>query len=177
MTGTDTPTAGQVLISEVMYNPSGAEPDNEWLEVTNVTTASKNLSGLVLKDGGSHTHTISGSVVVAPGAYVVLARSRAAAVAAKVPTASIVYEYGGTVATAGIQLGNGTTGAIGLYNGTTLIGGANYGALLSSASAQSIELKTLTAAASTTAAGWCLAHATWVTGSDKGTPGAANDCP
>src|SRR5262245_45875966 len=31
------PAAGEVVITEVMFNPSGPEPKSEWIELTNTT--------------------------------------------------------------------------------------------------------------------------------------------
>jgi hypothetical protein len=136
----------------------------------------------VLKDGASRTHTIGAGVVIAPGAYVVLASDQAAVIASKVPAGVIVYQYG-TGAAAAVQMANGTTGSIVLLDGATEIARAKYGPAapaglgLSNANNQSIQLKTLTYAGAGVAANWCLSANVWAAGADKGTPGAASDCP
>lgn len=171
------PAAGEVLITEVMYNPSGPEPDEEWIEITNVASASRDLRGLTIKDGSGRTHSISASVHVASGAYVVLARDRAGATAAKLPVSSIVYEYGaGATASGGVLLGNSGSGGVSIYDGSTLVAGSNYGGWYTT-DGQSLQLKTPTAAASTAKASWCVSSTAWAAGADKGTPGAASDCP
>jgi hypothetical protein len=174
------PAAGEVLVTEVMYNPSGTEPDAEWIEVYNAASGPRTLTGLVLRDGGGRTHTIGGSVVLAAGRYAVLARSTAAATAAKVPASAIVYEYGaGQQPQAGILLANGATGAIALLNGSATIATATYGSFFGSqaVTGRSVQLKVLTASAATNAASWCLSSTVWATGADRGTPGAGSDCP
>ena len=47
------PIQGEVIISEVMYRPSGTEPEAEWIELYNAAATPRLLSGLVLKDGAS----------------------------------------------------------------------------------------------------------------------------
>ncbi len=179
--GVSKPKPGEVIISEVLYDPSGTEPDTEWLELFNTTASDKLLTGLVLSDGGGRTHTIGGSqLTIAAGAYVVLARSKAAATSTKVPVTAIVYEYGTTYAvTEGILLANGSTGGLTLKDGATQIAQAPYGGWFnqSGSGGHSIELKATNGGQAGSAAGWCLAAKTWASGSDQGTPGAANDCP
>jgi hypothetical protein len=174
------PTAGEVLVTEVMFNPSGSEPDAEWIEVYNAASSPRALTGLVLRDGGGRAHTIGGNVVLGAGRYGVLARLTTAAVLAKVPLAAILYEYGaGAAPTAGVLLANGSTGAITLLNGSTTVAAASYGAFFGTQilTGRSAQLKTLTASAAASAAGWCLSSAIWAAGSDRGTPGAPSDCP
>ncbi|MDF2693812.1 MAG: hypothetical protein K0S65_2195 [Labilithrix sp.] len=175
------PAQGEVVISEVMFNPSTTEPDTEWIEIYNTAAGPRLLSGLVLKDGGTNperTHTIGAGVEIAPGAYVVLASKRSALLAANVPAAAIVYEYGSA-----IQLANGSTGSIVLLDGAAEIARAKYGPAapdglgLSSADKQSIQLKVLTYAGAGDKANWCKSSNPWAAGSNPGTPGAASDCP
>jgi len=173
---------GEIVISEVMYNPSGTETKEEWIELHNTAATARDLSGLVLKDGTSpvHTHTIRAGTVIAPGAYVVFASEEAGAIAAKVPAGVVVYEYNKGLATADrLTLGNSDSGSIVLLSGATEIARAKYGALGlgNAANGVSIQLKTLTYAGAGVAANWCKSSTPWVTGSDKGTPGAPSDCP
>ncbi len=175
------PLPGEVVISEVMYNPSGDETVQEWIEIHNTAATPRLLSGLVLKDGASpvHSHTIGPGISIAPGAYVVLARKTSGAMAAKVPTEVIVYDYGaGTLVANQVQLGNSGSGAILLFDGTTEIAQARYGklGLGNAADGQSIQLKTLTYAGAGIAGSWCKSSNPWTAGSDKGTPGAPSDC-
>jgi hypothetical protein len=64
---------GELVISEVMANPSLVpDADGEWFELFNPTASSIDLNGLVLSDDGLDSHTITGSVIIAPGGYLVL---------------------------------------------------------------------------------------------------------
>lgn len=176
--GGSKPAQGEVLITEVMYDPTGAEPSSEWFELTNVTASPKTLSGLVLADGANRTHTIGPNVVIAPGAYVVFARNKNAAIAGKVPSAAIVYEYGtGLPDNGGIQLANGSTGGLRLRDGAMIVAEADYGGWYSQSGGSSVQLKTLSFSAAASSSNWCLSLNPWTTGSEKGTPGAPSDCP
>lgn len=182
-TGTATkPTPGELLITEILYDPSGTEPDEEWIEVYNAATGPRRLGGLSLKDGANHTVQIpaTSSLVLDAGQYALLVRDTTAATAAKVPSRAIVLEYGAGVSVSqGILLANGTSGAVWLMDGTTTIAGTQYGGWFSQSSpgGKSVQLRTLSLAASGQQASWCLSANAWATGSDRGTPGAANDCP
>lgn len=172
---------GDLVISEVMFNPSGTEPESEWIEIHNPTGSPVQLSGLVLRDGASpaNTHTIGPGVVVAPGAYVVLVANAAAATTAKVPAASVVYEYNGAGAVDPLQLGNSANGAVVLLRGATEIARARYGALGfgGAGNGRSVQLSVLTYAGAGQSASWCVSSSTWAGSTDQGTPGAPDDCP
>jgi hypothetical protein len=172
------PSQGEVLITEVMYDPTGIEPLTEWFEVHNVATTARTLSGLTIVDGAGRKHVIGPGVTVVAGAYVVIARNRASAIAAKVPAEVIAYEYGaGLDDNSGVQLSNNSTGGISLVDGTTTITTAKYGGWFTGAAGRAIEVKSPSFAAGTSSSSWCFATTPWATGSDKGTPGRANDCP
>lgn len=173
--GATLPNLDEVVISEVMYDPSTAEPATEWIELTNTTAAPKILNGLTLTTpgGGSFTFPATPSLVVAPGAYVVIAQNRLSATTALVPATTIVAEYGAALG----SLSNGTTGGVSLSNAGTVIARAPYAGFFPSPQGASIQLKTLTFAAAGTAANWCVSGTAFAIGGDKGTPGAASDCP
>jgi hypothetical protein len=166
----DKPGPGDVLITEVMFNPSGPEPKSEWIELTNTTSAPLALDGLSIVDGAGRTHAIATGTTLAPGAHAIFARDKATAIAQKVPSTAVVYEYGTGIAdTAGVLLTNGTTGAVSLKDGSQTIADAPYGPDYSTANGCSIQLDSKGA--------WCFSINAWATGSDKGTPGGASDCP
>jgi hypothetical protein len=176
--GTTAPSAGEILITEVMYDTTTPEPGSEWIELHSLATVVRKLSGLTLKDGADRTHVIGAGVTIAPGDYVVLARDKSGAISAKVPSASIVYEYGtGLADNAGILLANGATGGVSLMNGSTTLVSAPYGGWFTQAGGSSLQLKVLDSSTSTAKGSWCLSAAAWTAGSGNGTPGAANDCP
>lgn len=172
------PVQGEVLLTEVMYDPSGAEPKAEWIEVHNTAASARTLSGLTLVDGANRTHVIGANVTLAAGAYAVLARDRNTAIAQKVPAAVILYEYAtGLADGAGVQLSNGASGGLQLKDGGAIIAQAAYGGWFASASGASVQLKVMTYASGTQASGWCVSTTSWAAGSDKGTPGAPQNCP
>jgi len=174
---------GDLLITEVMFAPIGPRPQAEWFEVYNTADTPRLLSGLTILDGSMQAHTIasgvaSGAPVVAPpGAYVLLVRDRATAIANGLPPDAIVYEYGaGLAPDQGVQLDDGATGAISLWNAGLELAGAPYGSWGLVAVGQSVELSALQLVGSDTGASWCYGELPWAPGSDYGTPGAVNDC-
>ena len=172
------PSPNEVLITEIMYDTFGTEPDSEWIELHSVASVTRVLTGLTIKDGGGRTHVIAGTLNIAPNAYLVLARSTAGAVTAKVPPAVIVYEYGESLpSNAGVQLANGVSGGVSLLNGPVVISQAPYGGWFSQSGGSSLQLHVLNGSQSAMKASWCLSSTAWTTGSEKGTPGAAEDCP
>ncbi len=67
--------AGDLVISEVMYNPTCNNDDCEWIEVFNASAAAIDLNGLIIQDDQQNKNNqgvINKSVVVAPGGYAVL---------------------------------------------------------------------------------------------------------
>jgi hypothetical protein len=178
--GAAQPVPGDLLITEVMFYPSGPEPQCEWFEVYNLADGPRLLSGLTIQDGYPRTHVIAATpaVVVPPSAYVVLVRNQVAAVDELVPPSSIVYEYGaGQPAGQGVELENGTTGDLSLWSGGTLLADIPYGPWGMASLGQSIELAGLVTTGNDQPGAWCLAQYSWASGSDNGTPGAPNDCP
>lgn len=173
------PGQGDILITEIMYDPLlGSEPSGEWIEVYNRASSPRTLAGLSLKDGANRTHVIASAVVLAPGAYGVLARSRAGAIATKVPASVIVYEYGAGLAdNAGVLLANGSSGGVALFDGSTSLSNVQYGGWFSQGGGSSIQIVNLNPAHVGMKANWCMAQTIWASGADKGTPGVANDCP
>lgn len=176
--GAPKPAQGEVLITEVMYDSAGAEPDGEWFELHNTASSTRSLAGLTLVDGANRTHVIKSGTTIAAGAYVVFVRNRSVSTTANVAGAASAYEYGaGLTSSAGIQLANGDTGALSLKDGATAIASADYGGWFTSASGASIQMKTLGYASGSNKTSWCLSANAWTGAAEKGTPGAANDCP
>jgi hypothetical protein len=172
------PAVGEVLITEVMYAPLTPEPTTEWFELHSLAPTARTLTGLTIRDGSGRTQTIAPSVTLAPGAYVVLARTTAGAISAKVPASVIAYEYGaGLPSTAGVLLTNGATGGLALLDGAVTLASAPYGGWFTQSGGHSVQLKALDASVAAAKASWCLSANTWAVGSDLGTPGAAGDCP
>ena len=183
------PKPGELFITEIMYDPSGAEPTDEWFEVLSIAAKPVSLNGLFLKDGASRTHFLppTPAITLPPSEPMVLARNRAAAIAAGVPSARIVGEYGtGDSDTGGILLTNAATGALSLIDGATEIVRVPYGSfnfVQAPPGGTSIQLKVPSPAQARLAAGWCLSPAAWngqpaiKNPKDKGSPGAVANCP
>lgn len=65
--------AGDPVITEVLQNPSASSDTyGEWFEVYNASGVDVDLNGLLVTDLGSDSFTVSGSLIVAAGDYVVL---------------------------------------------------------------------------------------------------------
>jgi hypothetical protein len=61
-----------VVISEVLYNPTGSEPDGEWLELYNPTGSVVDLTDWTLDDNQG-TYTIPGGTSIGAGEYLSIA--------------------------------------------------------------------------------------------------------
>ena len=64
---------GELVINEIMYNPSGDEPETEWFEVYNSTGGSLDMDGCAFSEESGDTFTIPGGtdLTVASGDYFV----------------------------------------------------------------------------------------------------------
>ncbi|MEM9347873.1 MAG: lamin tail domain-containing protein [Planctomycetota bacterium] len=75
------PVSGQVLISEIMYNPDSHEGDpqkerdynqTEWIELYNAGDKAVSLAGFYLQDEDGKTEALAESVEIKPGEAIVL---------------------------------------------------------------------------------------------------------
>jgi hypothetical protein len=68
-------THAAVQITEIMYDPPGANAGSQWLELTNVGDAAVSLEGYKINEGGANHKIIisSGTTTLAVGASVVVA--------------------------------------------------------------------------------------------------------
>jgi len=115
---------GDLVITEIMQNPSAVLDDHgEWFEIYNASGASIDLDGLIIKDDGSDSHTISGTVVVPSGGYALLVRNGDGGTNGGLPTVDYVYS--------GFDLANGDDEVV-IMDGSTEIdrvaydGGSNF---------------------------------------------------
>ena len=150
-----------------MQNPDFvSDPTGEWFEIHNPTSTRLELMGCVLTDDdGRDNHTITSSLVVAPGGYVSLARSAT-------PGFTADYVYSGFV------LGN-TEDQINFTCGGTLIDRVSYdgGPVFPDPTGVSMQLNptALDAISNDAGANWCESSAASYDGGDNsGTPGAPN---
>lgn len=68
---------GDLVITELIQNPSGTDAGREWFEVVNTTAATLNLNGCIISDLGRDDFTITGDLLVRPGEFAVFAESSA----------------------------------------------------------------------------------------------------
>ncbi len=67
---------GDIVITEIMQNPDAVyDSDGEWFEIYNNSDHDIDLNGWIIRDLDSDSHTISSSVVISPGQYLVLGRN------------------------------------------------------------------------------------------------------
>jgi Lamin Tail Domain len=165
---------GAVVITEVMFNPSGNEPFAEWIEVYNPGVSSISLAGMTLVDSVGRTAVLPAGTALAANTYGVVVRRVASS---GVPPTSIIAEYGGGLASGlGVMLANGSSGTIALRSGATLVSEAPYGRCGAGGSGASAELRSPQSDPNN-ASNWCTALATWpASGTDRGSPGAAATC-
>jgi cysteine-rich repeat protein len=170
------PAAGDLVITEVMVDPTTTEPGSEWFEVTNVSGKTFDLKGMVVQGkDATEKFTISTSVPCTPGQILVFANSTDKTKNGGV-TADVVYSN------SSYPLSNSSADGIELvWNGTSIDkvmftwGGTTQGwPAKTSGSSLSLSASKTSAAANDSGASWCLGAAVWSGGVDKGTPGALN---
>jgi competence protein ComEC len=157
--------AGKLVINEFLADPSAVTDANgEWVELHNRGTSAVNLQNFQITSGNDAVHTITASVSVPAGGYVVLGRNASSSTNGG---ATVAYSYGT---------------AITLANTSDWLS-------LREASGASVDSVSWTSTSAGTAWGVkdpALAHTTVSTANwqlqtsvfglaDKGTPGKAND--
>ena len=163
--------SGELLITEIMSNPSAlSDTEGEWFEIYNNSGRVINLQNLILGRNDANRHTITDSIDLSPGSYIVFERTDLA-------TDAGGYTYG-----SGILLPN--TGAVlAIFNEGTetepgaLIFSVDYGGTdFPNVSGASISLSPdlINAADAVMGTSWCSSISVYNTG-DLGTPGAVND--
>lgn len=172
-----TPT-GAVIFVEVMKNPNQAlDTEGEWFEVLNTTGSAIDLVGYTFSSG-LQTFTVSGSTPVAAGARKLFMRDVLAANNGGIDGVALgAYEYDPT----GLlwNMGNDSE-TLGIYDASNVLVGRlayNDAAYPDTAgSAMGLDpLAAQTQAAADVGTNWCNQFSTVPGGTDKGTPGAAND--
>lgn len=173
-TGPETgePVYGDLLITEIMYNPSIlSDAEGEWIELFNNSKKTINLKGLVIRRSASTSfHQIKTDVNLISGAYAVLGRTISA-------TSNVLYVYGSSIALNNtgdeVIVNNfGTNGTDG-----TVICSVNYGiaGFPTNLNGKSLQLDPTVKDANAAKVGtnWCAATLPYSTG-DYGTPGVEN---
>jgi len=97
--GTSTVNPDDVVFTEVMQNPQdgASDPQGEWFELLNRTGTSLNLSGCVIRDDGTDSHTISGVLIVPANGRVVIGYTTDQGDNGNI---AVDYEYGGSISLA-----------------------------------------------------------------------------
>ena len=163
---------GDLLITEIMYNPTAlSDTEGEWFEVYNHSDQSINLQNLILGRDEANRHTITESLTLSPGAYVIFERGDSAT------TASLSYVFGSD-----LLLPN--TGAVlSIFNEGTeaepgaLIFSVDYGEPdfpVGSGASICLNPALLNASDAAQGSSWCVSSSIYSTG-DPGTPGTVND--
>lgn len=161
---------GDLVITEVMNDPSGSETDREWFELFNTTGAPIDIDGFTFSDLGTDSFTVNGGgpVVVPAGGYLVLGRNADTAANGGV-TVGYVYS--------GMALSNNDDELI-ISAGTIEVDRVAYdaGATFPDSPGASISLDPdqLDFSSNDDGASWCAATSVLASG-DFGTPGAMND--
>lgn len=173
---------GDLVITELMYNPSpavGTDDGNEWVEIYNPTANSIDLNGLVFEDGNPSTGRIRDSVVVAAGDYAVLATGDGTGWGYGPVGFTPDGYYHGTGSSMALSNSNGETVAIKVGTNTIDVIPAYTNLTLNGTSWSLSGAVAPTATANDTAVSWCPSTSLIGTSTtDHGTPGAANDtCP
>lgn len=175
MGGAVLPSAGDLIITEIMQNPTAAADSvGEWFEIYNASANVINLDGLVLKDDGADTHTVDAmgaSLVVQPGAYFIFGNNDDMLTNGGV---NVGYKY------ASFTLANGDDEVVLVSNGTEVAraaydGGTNWPD--PAGASMQLDAGKVTPAESNDGDNWCPSSVVFGSG-DSGTPGAANTaCP
>jgi hypothetical protein len=118
--GLNHPLPGDIIITELMVNPSMVSDANgEYVEIYNRTSGAIDMSGWLMRDGGSDSHLIDngGPLMIESGGYLVLARN---ANSAENGGFAADYEY------SGVLLSNTLDGLILVEPGGTVIDSVVY---------------------------------------------------
>ncbi len=160
--------AGDLLITEIMKNPSAvADDDGEWFEVLNASGQVVNLDGLQIYDAGSDFFTVSGAVIADVDTYLVFGKNSDDSANGGV---TVDYDYDT------MSLANGDDEVI-LANTTEIIDGVFYEDSSfpdSSGVSATLDPNHFDVIDNDDGANWCDASSAFGDG-DLGTPGVAND--
>lgn len=165
------PLAGDLVITEIMQNPTtSSDGDEEYFEVYNMTGSAIDMMGYSIYDLGSNSFVITSSVLVPAGGYVVFAENGDMAT-----NGGIVVDY---IYPTAFTLGNGDDEIIIDCNGT-IIDEVQWdgGPAFPDPTGASMNLNPtlLDATSNDTGANWCESSLNALTTGDFGTPGAANE--
>lgn len=161
--------AGDLVVSEIMANPSGADESNEWWEIYNARTEAVSLDGVELlrsrEDGSSpRRHTVASGITLEPGEYFVVG-----GVLDEAKPGYVDYGYGNDLG----DLGN-SAGRVAVFCGDALVDEAIYTEASDGASRIFDGGQTPDSVVNDDLSQWCDSTAPFSTG-DLGSPGSANE--
>ena len=165
-------TTGDLIINEVMQNPSAVGDDlGEWFEVYNASGCEVDLDGLILSDltSSSENHTVSGSLIVAAEGYVVFGRETDTGSNGGAP---VDYAYGSDVILGNSSDELGVGNSAGYFDTIYWDNGATFPD--PTGMSMTLDADYLDATLNDDGANWCKATSSFGDG-DLGTPGAVND--
>ena len=166
------PVPGDLVITEVMQNPSAVgDSVGEWFEIQNVSGADINIDGWTISDLGSDSHVISngGTLNVPAGGFVVLGNNTNTGTNGGTP---VDYSYGGSwfLSNSGDEILLTDPSSVEFdrieYDGGLVWPDPNGASM-------NLDPASTTTAANDDGANWCDATFPFGDG-DLGTPGAAN---
>jgi hypothetical protein len=161
---------GDLVITEILKDSTAVSDDfGEWFEVYNASGHEVDLEGMTIRDDGSDSHVVSGSLVVAAGAYVVFGVDSDTAVNGGV---DVDYAWGND-----LTLGNGDDEIYLEYGGVVFDavlydGGTDW--VDPSGASLTLDPASRDADLNDDGANWCEGSSSFGDG-DLGTPGADND--
>ena len=158
------PAPGEVLITEIMANPTVlVDTEGEWFELYNTTSRPIELGGVILRDEDTDNHAIEGSVIIEPRSFAVFVRATGAA-------SSWNYMY------RGISLANSEDELILATPGGEVISSLAWSAgfTVPVGASMSLDPSSFDPRTAGDLANWCASTSTFLTG-DRGTPMAPND--
>ena len=168
---TQAANSGDVIINEIMQNPSAvSDSAGEWFELFNTTANDIDIDGWTIADNDSDSHIIDngGTLIIPEGGYLVLGINSDYATNGGV---NVDYEYG-----TGWYLANSADEIILLSDSLDEIDRVEYddGPTFPDPNGASMALKN-PALDNNNGANWCTSRTAFGDG-DLGTPGEANDC-
>jgi hypothetical protein len=162
---------GDIIITEIMQNPKVVADDKgEWFEVYNTTDSDIDMDGWEIKDDGTNSHIISGTLVVPSKGFIVLCKTTDTAINGGV---AVDYAYGSDIGFA-----NSEDEIILVATNTLVIDRVAWddGATFPDPSGKSMSLNPnkFDSVSNDDGANWKEATSTFGDG-DYGTPGKMND--
>jgi predicted extracellular nuclease len=166
-----TPAFGQVVINEILQNPSAvADSAGEWFEIYNPGGSPVDIDGWTIEDNDFDSHVINngGPLLIPAGGFLVLGNNADSATNGGV---TVDYQF------SGIAIANGADELVLLDETLTEIDRVEYdgGPDFPDPNGASMSL-IAPGLDNNVGANWCEASTPFGAG-DLGTPGAANDCP